>query len=43
MVYTIEAHYLAGGIGSLVAELIAERGLNCRLTRIGIDRTPRQC
>jgi len=39
-VYTVEAHYLAGGIGSLIAELIAENGLNCRLTRLGLDRTP---
>jgi transketolase len=40
MVYTVEAHYLAGGIGSLVAELIAEHGLKCRLTRIGLKQTP---
>ena len=40
LVYTVEAHYLAGRIGSLVAELIAERGLKCRLTRLGLDRTP---
>ncbi len=40
MVYTVETHYLSGGIGSLVAELIAERGLKCRLTRLGVNRTP---
>lgn len=40
VVYTVEAHYLAGGVGSLVAELIAENGLKCRLTRLGLNRTP---
>jgi transketolase len=33
---TIEAHYLTGGLGSLVAEVIAERGIACRLTRLGV-------
>jgi transketolase len=35
---TIEAHVTNGGIGSLVAEVIAESGARCRLVRIGIDR-----
>lgn len=39
-VYTIEAHYRAGGLGSLVSEMIAENDLNCRLTRIGLEKTP---
>ena len=30
---TVEAHYRDGGLGSLVAETIAERGLGCRLLR----------
>jgi transketolase len=30
---TVEAHYVSGGIGSLVAEVIAENGLRCRLIR----------
>lgn len=38
---TVEAHYLNGGIGSLVAELIAERGLPCRLQRTGVEGMPR--
>lgn len=38
---TVEAHYLAGGLGSLVAELVAERGLDCRLLRRGVDVVPR--
>ncbi len=39
-VATIEEHYLVGGLGSLVAEVIAERGLRCRLVRCGIKRLP---
>jgi transketolase len=38
---SVEAHYLNGGLGSLVAETIAERGLSCRLIRAGVDATPR--
>jgi transketolase len=37
---TIEAHYINGGLGSLVAEVIADNGLTCRLSRIGIRKTP---
>jgi transketolase len=33
---TVEAHYLNGGLGSLVAETIAEHGLGCRLLRCGV-------
>lgn len=40
LIFTVEAHYLSGGLGSLVSELIAEHGLNCRLTRIGLNQTP---
>ncbi|MGB7589456.1 MAG: transketolase C-terminal domain-containing protein [Solirubrobacterales bacterium] len=40
-VLTVEAHYRNGGLGSLVAETIAERGLDCRLLRAGVDRMPR--
>jgi transketolase len=32
---TVEAHHVAGGLGSLVAEVIAERNLDCRLIRCG--------
>ncbi len=35
-VMTVEAHYREGGLGSLVAEVIAERGLRCRLVRCGV-------
>ena len=34
---TLEAHFAVGGIGSLVSEVIAERGLPCRLVRCGIN------
>jgi transketolase len=37
---TVEAHYRVGGVGSLVAEVIAERGLCCRLVRCGVDSLP---
>jgi transketolase len=37
---SIEAHYVTGGLGSLVAEVIAERGLPCRLVRTGVQRQP---
>jgi transketolase len=38
---TVEAHYLTGGLGSLVAEVIAERGLACRLVRCGVGALAR--
>ncbi len=37
---TVEAHYVVGGIGSLVSEVIADRGLGCRLLRCGVKWTP---
>jgi transketolase len=39
-VLTVEAHYRVGGLGSLVAETIAERGLGCRLLRAGVAHMP---
>jgi transketolase len=36
----VEAHYRDGGLGSLVAETIAEHGLGCRLLRAGVARMP---
>src|SRR4029077_965423 len=36
-VVTVEAHYRTGGLGSLVAEVIAEHGLQCRLVRHGVE------
>jgi transketolase len=37
---SVEAHYINGGLGSLVAEVIAERGLSCRLVRCGVKAMP---
>lgn len=42
LVLTVEAHYRTGGLGSLVAELIAERGLGTRLVRAGLAEMPAQ-
>ncbi|MFI5004567.1 MAG: transketolase family protein [Solirubrobacterales bacterium] len=38
---TVEAHYRTGGLGSLVAEVIAEHGLSCRLERRAVEEMPR--
>jgi transketolase len=35
---TVEAHYITGGLGSLVSEVIAESGLQCVLVRCGIEK-----
>lgn len=40
LVLTVEAHYAAGGLGSLVAEVAAEHGLGCRLVRCAVKRSP---
>ncbi len=40
VVMTVEAHYVAGGLGSCVAEVIAENGLSCRLVRCGVRKPP---
>ncbi len=34
---TVEAHYVTGALGSLVAEVIAESGCRCLLVRCGIE------
>jgi transketolase len=39
-VVTAEAHYTVGGLGSLVAEVIAERKLGCQLVRCGVQTSP---
>ena len=40
LVVTVEAHYASGGLGSLVAEVIAEHGLGCRLVRRAVHEVP---
>jgi transketolase len=37
---SVEAHYVDGGLGSLVAETIAEADLDCRLVRCGVRTMP---
>lgn len=37
MAATVEAHVPSGGIGSLVAEVIADSGIGCRLLRLGVE------
>jgi transketolase len=37
---SVEAHYADGGLGSYVAETIAEAGLDCRLVRCGVKTMP---
>jgi transketolase len=39
---TVEAHYRDGGLGSLVAEVIAEQQLGCRLARHALAEMPRE-
>jgi transketolase len=36
---SVEAHYTSGGVGSWVAEVIAERGIPARLIRCGVRET----
>jgi transketolase len=43
VIATIEEHYMCGGLGSLVSELVAENGGQCRVLRFGIPDTPRTC
>lgn len=40
LVVTLEAHYRHGGLGTLVADVIAEHGLHCRLVRHCIETMP---
>jgi transketolase len=37
---TVEAHYANGGLGSLVSEVVAERGIRCRVRRCAVRTTP---
>ena len=33
---TVENHYLTGGLGSVVSEVVAEHGIGCRVVRCGV-------
>ncbi len=37
---TVEAHYVSGGVGSWVSEVVAENGLACRVVRCGLTTPP---
>jgi transketolase len=37
---TVEAHYISGGLGSLVSEVVAESGIDCRVARCGVRTLP---
>jgi transketolase len=39
LIITIEDHNIIGGLGSIVAEIIAEEKLNCKLIRMGIKES----
>lgn len=41
LTYTLEAHFITGGLGSLVSEIIAEHGcIKTRLVRCGVHAVP---
>lgn len=37
---TVEAHYISGGIGSLISEIVAEESIHCKVVRCGVRHTP---
>jgi transketolase len=37
---TVESHFVSGGLGTFVAEVIADRGLSTRLQRCGVAELP---
>ena len=37
-VYTVEAHYINGGLGSTVCEIIAENNIPAKVTRLGVQK-----
>ena len=37
---SLEAHYIQGGVGSLICEIVAERGIPCRVLRRGFETMP---
>ncbi len=40
LVLTVESHFVTGGLGSMVAETIAENNIVCRLQRCGVTAMP---
>jgi len=39
-IVSVEAHYVNGGLGSMISELVAEHGLHSAVLRCGIDSVP---
>jgi len=39
-VLTVETHYITGGLGSLVCEVVAEERLDCKVIRCGVKQLP---
>jgi transketolase len=39
-IVAVEAHYVIGGLGSLLCEMVAERGLGATVTRLGVSDMP---
>ena len=37
---TVETHYITGGLGSLVCEVVAEERLDCKVIRCGVKSHP---
>jgi transketolase len=37
---TVETHYITGGLGSLVCEVVAEDGIDCKVVRCGVKTMP---
>jgi len=37
-VITLEAHYINGGIGSMISEIIAQNQINCKITRLAVSK-----
>lgn len=40
-VFTVEAHYISGGLGSMISEIIAENNICCQLIRCAVTSIPR--
>lgn len=37
-IITLESHYINGGIGSMIAEIMAEENINCKLIRLAVKK-----
>ena len=39
-VIAVESHYVNGGLGSMLCEMVAESGIRCRVERCGVRKSP---